>query len=246
MDLGSGMSVSLAAGTRPASVLEDRLRVALTSVGAAARGRGVAFLFDEAHTMFDQPRKGQFPLGALLSAFVAAQDEDDEPLPVMLVLCGLPPLIANIHRARSNAERLFKAEQIANLGLAGDDALSDAALALVNPAHDSAEISFTDATAERIARDVDGYPYFIQWFGEALWDAADVDGRGVIDDELYATHRQIVRARSTTSSSSRATATPARPTRARCASPRRSAASASRRTRSTPRPRSPRGPSPRA
>lgn len=192
MDLGSGMSVSLAAGTRPASVLEDRLRVALTSVGAAARGRGVAFLFDEAHTMSDQPRKGQFPLGALLSAFVAAQDEDDEPLPVMLVLCGLPPLIANIHRARSNAERLFKAEQIANLGLAGDDALSDAALALVNPAHDSGEISFTDATAERIARDVDGYPYFIQWFGEALWDAADVDGRGVIDDELYATHRQIV------------------------------------------------------
>ncbi len=43
-----------------------------------------------------------------------------------------------------------------------------------------------------IARDVDGYPYFIQWFGEALWDAADFDGRGVIDDDLFATHRQIV------------------------------------------------------
>jgi hypothetical protein len=195
VDLEGGvtMSVGSGGGARRHSIVEDRLRVALQELGVAARGRGVAFLFDEAHTMYDQPRKEQFPLGALLSAFVAAQDEDDDPLPVMLVLCGLPPLIGNIHRARTNAERLFKAEQIANLGLdASEDQLSDAALALVNPAHDSGEIAFGDDTAERIARDVDGYPYFIQWFGEALWDAADVDARRVIDDDLYATHRQIV------------------------------------------------------
>jgi hypothetical protein len=183
VDLGGGVTMSVGSGgvDRRRSVLEDRLRVALQELGVAARGRGVALLFDEAHTMYDQPRKEQFPLGALLSAVVAAQDEDDDPMPVMLVLCGLPPLIANIHRARSNAERLFKAEQIANLGLdATEDGLSDAALA------------FTDETAEKIARDVDGYPYFVQWFGEALWDAADVDARGVIDDELYANHRQLV------------------------------------------------------
>lgn len=195
VDLGDGVTVSLGTGrsSESRSVLEDRLRVAFTELGAAARGRGVAFLFDEAHTMHDQPKKQQYPLGALLSALVAAQDGDDDPLPVMLVLCGLPPLIGNIHRARSNAERLFKAEQIANLGLdAEDGGLSDAGLALVNPARDSGEISFVDETAEAIARDVDGYPYFIQWFGEALWDAADVEGRGVIDADLYATHRQIV------------------------------------------------------
>jgi hypothetical protein len=98
--------------------------------------------------MYDQPKKQQYPLGALLSALVAAQDDDDHPLPVMIVLCGLPPLIGNIHRARSNAERLFKAEQIANLGLdAEDGGLSDAGLALVNPARDSGEISFEDETA---------------------------------------------------------------------------------------------------
>ena len=115
VDLGGGVTMSVVSGggARRHSVLEDRLRVALKELGGvAARGRGVAFLFDEAHTVYDQPRKEQFPLGALLSAFVAAQDEDDDPLPVMLVLCGLPPLIGNIHRARSNAERLFKAEQI--------------------------------------------------------------------------------------------------------------------------------------
>lgn len=195
VDLGGGVTVSLSSGASEgtASILDDRLGTAVQSVGRAARGRGVAFLFDEAHTMFDQPRKGRYPLGALLSAFVTAQDDEDDPLPVMLVLCGLPPLVGNIHRARSNAERLFKAEHISNLDTAANtDGLSDAALALVNPAHDSGEIAFVDAIADAMARDVDGYPYFIQWFGEALWDAADVEGRGVIDDRLYATHRQIV------------------------------------------------------
>lgn len=196
IDLGGGVTVSVSSGGgagRSASILEDRLAAALQSVGVAARGRGVAFLFDEAHTMFDQPRRGHYPLGALLSAFVAAQDDDDDPLPLMLVLCGLPPLVGNIHGARSNAERLFKADQIANLDTTADaGGLSDAALALANPARESGEVAFRDRTAETIARDVDGYPYFVQWFGEALWDAADLDGRGVIDDDLYATHRQLV------------------------------------------------------
>jgi hypothetical protein len=56
-------------------------------------------------------------LGGLLSAIVAAQDDDENPLPVMLVLCGLPLLTHNLHAARSNAERLFRAEEIANLSL---------------------------------------------------------------------------------------------------------------------------------
>lgn len=195
VDLGGGVTMSAGpARAETTSVLEDRLAAALKTVGAAAKQRGVAFLFDEAHTMLDQPKKGHYPLGALLSAFVSAQDDDDEPLPVMLVLCGLPPLIGNVHRARSNAERLFKADDIANLRLepeAGAE-LSDAALALVNPARDSGEITFDDGAAETIAAELDGYPYFIQWFGEALWDAADVEGTGHIDTELFTTHRPLV------------------------------------------------------
>lgn len=195
VDLGDGVSVTLSAGTgrERKSVLEDRLRLALGEVGRLARGRGLALMLDEAHTVFDMPRKAQYPLGALLSAFVAAQDDDEEPVPVMLVLCGLPPLIGNIHRARSNAERLFKAEHIGNLSITrGGDRLSDAALALVQPARDSGEIEFRDDAAEAIARDVDGYPFFVQWFGEALWDAADVGARSMIDTGLYGTHGTLV------------------------------------------------------
>jgi len=197
VQLAEGVTVSVGSGgERPvSSVLEDRLRVALAHVGeiAQAQGRGVALLFDEAHSVYDRDGKRQFPLGALLSALVAVQDDDEHPSPVMLVLCGLPPLTGNIHAARSNAERLFRAEEIGNLPLEpqSSEELSAAAQALARPASD---IAYAPGIADRIARDVDGYPYFIQWFGEALWDAADLEGTATITAELYARqHRTIQR-----------------------------------------------------
>lgn len=188
VQLPEGVTVSVGpGGERPvSSVLEDRLRVALAHVGeiAQSQGRGVALLFDEAHSVYDRDGKRQFPLGALLSALVAIQDDDEHPSPVMLVLCGLPPLTGNIHAARSNAERLFRAEEIGNLPLEPHppEELSAAAQALVRPATD---IIYAPGVAERIARDVDGYPYFIQWFGEALWDAADLQDATTITAKLY-------------------------------------------------------------
>jgi hypothetical protein len=195
VQLAEGVTLSIGPGAAPPrqSVLEDRLRLALTHVGAIAReqGRGVALLFDEAHSVFDRAGRRQYPLGALLSAIVGAQDDDDDPLPMMLVLCGLPPLTANIHAAKSNAERLFRAEDIGNLSLEAEpsEGLSAAAEALVRPAHD---ITYEAGVAEAIARDVDGYPYFIQWFGEALWDAADLDGASAITHELYEREREAI------------------------------------------------------
>jgi len=195
VQLAEGVTVSVGpGGERPvSSVLEDRLRVALARVGeiAQAQDRGVALLFDEAHSVYDREGKHQFPLGALLSALVAVQDGDERPSPVMLVLCGLPSLTGNIHAARSNAERLFRAEGIANLSLEpqSPEELSTAAQALVRPASD---IAYAPGMAERIARDVDGYPYFIQWFGEALWDAADLEDTTTITAELYERERSAI------------------------------------------------------
>jgi hypothetical protein len=195
VQIGEEVTVSVGPGAaqRPKSVLEDRLRRAIMEVGAVAReqGRGVALLFDEAHNLYDRPKQHQYPLGALLSAIVAAQDDDDEPLPVMLVLCGLQPLTGNIHAARSNAERLFRAAELGNLSLTtgSPGETSAAAQALVLP---STIISFADGVAERIAAAVSGYPYFIQWFGEALWDAADLEGTNVITYELYERERPAV------------------------------------------------------
>ncbi len=195
VQIGEDVALSVGPGavhpTR--SVLEDRLRRAVIELGVLARdqGRGVAFLFDEAHSVYDRPKQHQYPLGALLSALAAAQDDDEEPLPVMLVLCGLQPLTANIHAARSNAERMFRAGEIGNLPLVPEvpDALSAAAQALVHPAD---TVAYADGVAERIAGDVGGYPYFLQWFGEALWEAAELDGSNVITHESYERERPAI------------------------------------------------------
>lgn len=195
LQLADGVTVSVQPGSQPAAfvLLEDRLREALARVGeiAQAQNRGVALLFDEAHTVYDREVKRQFPLGALLSALVAVQDDDEHPIPIMLVLCGLPPLIGNIHAARSNAERLFRAEAIGNLSLTPEppEELSAAAQALVRPATD---IVYAPGVADRVAGEVDGYPYFIQWFGEALWEAADLQGTTTITAELYKRERTAI------------------------------------------------------
>jgi hypothetical protein len=195
VSLGGGVTVGInAAPTPKKAILEDLLRDALLKIGqvAAHANRGVLFLYDEAHVIHDTPKARSYPLSALLGAFVEAQDYEDEDLPVMLVMCGLPALVANLQAARSHSERLFKAEPIENLRLSSQgDEPSPAASALLT-AVEGSDIAFAPGIAEVVARDVDGYPYFIQWFGEALWDAADEAGIAVIDEDLYdATKSQI-------------------------------------------------------
>jgi hypothetical protein len=194
--LPGGASVSVSAGSpRSSSILEDRLAKALIHVGqlAAKAGRGVVFLYDEAHTLHDQPRRRQYPLSALLGAFVQAQDEDEPQLPVMLVVSGLPPLVQNLQAARSHTERLFRVEELRNLALtpAHRGEPSPAALALIKPAADTG-IRFERTVAEQVAADLDGYPYFIQKYGEALWDAADAANLNSVNAKLYATTRARV------------------------------------------------------
>ena len=194
--LPGGVSLSVNPGSQSGpSILEDRVAKALIHVGrlAAKAGRGVVFLYDEAHTMHDQPRQHQYPLGALLGAFVQAQDGDDPPLSVMLVVSGLPPLVQNLQAARSHTERLFRVEELGNLSLASPrrGQPSPAALALIKPAADTG-IRFEQAVAEQVAADLDGYPYFIQKYGEALWDAADAANLKTVNAKLYSGTRTRV------------------------------------------------------
>ena len=195
IDLGEGVTVKVGAGKAAKDViLEDRLRDALFKVGelAAKAEVGVLFLYDEAHVLFDRPKAHQFPLSALLGAFVEVQDYDDQDLPVMLVMCGLPPLVTNLQAARSHSERLFKVEELGNLRLEREGDGPGPAAAALTKAVESSEIRFPLEIAERVAADVSGYPYFIQWYGEALWDAADDAGLDLIDAALYDAAKQLI------------------------------------------------------
>jgi len=67
--------------------------------------------FDEAHSVYDREGKHQFPLGALLSALVAVQDDDDHPSPVMHVDTG------HNFPERPRAGPLRSALQLSSLGM---------------------------------------------------------------------------------------------------------------------------------
>lgn len=185
---GIGTELPVGAEKKRERVLEDRLGDALIKVGevASEADRGVAFLYDEAHLLVDREKEAQFPLSALLAAFVSAQDGDDPPLPIMLAMSGLPPLITNLQAARSHSERLFQvAEALESLSLEPSErGVSPAADALIKPAAGTG-FSYDPATAEAIAQEVKGYPYFIQKYGEALWEAAEEAQVANIDDALF-------------------------------------------------------------
>ena len=74
---------------------------------AVAKGRkGLVLLLDEAQLIRDERgRHGEHPLSLLIAPVVALQRQE---LPLALVVGGLPTLAANLQKARSYSERLFR------------------------------------------------------------------------------------------------------------------------------------------
>ncbi len=123
---------------------------------AADLGVGVALFIDE---MQDLPRAD------LVALCGAAHEMSQTGQPLLLVGAGLPPLPSVLSAARSYAERLFSYLEI--------DRLTPAAAeqALVAPAARQG-VAYTAEALADLARLADGYPYFIQAYGKATWDAA--------------------------------------------------------------------------
>lgn len=148
---------------------------------------GFALLLDEAQVIRDDSlRDGEHPLSMLVAAVNALQEAG---LPLALVMCGLPTLRANLQRARTYSERMFRGEVIAELtgnpGPARD--------AFVEPLTMTTRTA-SEALVARVLDEVEGYPFFIQLWGAELWDAADdagvddfsVDLLDAIEADIYA------------------------------------------------------------
>jgi hypothetical protein len=137
--------------------------------------RGFLLMLDEAQVIRDdRDRDGQHPLSLLIAAINTLQERE---VPVGLVLCGLPTLRANLLKARTYTERMFRGEVISRL--LGNEAVD----ALVRPL-DSTGVIADDALVERVVDEVEGYPFFIQLWGAELWDAAQIAGVSRFDTPL--------------------------------------------------------------
>jgi AAA ATPase domain len=130
----------------------------LLAVGQAAqaKGRGVAFLFDE--VQFVNP--GEF--GPFI---VGLHRLNQKALPVTCVAAGLPSLPALVGNAKSYAERLFEYPRI--------DQLSepDAWTALAEPAL-RLGVTWEQPALSYVFEQTAGYPYFLQEYGKYIWNVA--------------------------------------------------------------------------
>src|ERR1035437_841108 len=143
---------------------------ALFDVALAADQHGYSgylLMLDEAQVIrVDRERGGQHPLSLLIAAVNSLQEKE---VPIGLTLCGLPTLRANLLKARTYTERMFRGEEISRL--AGSEAVE----ALVRPL-DGPGVTAGEELTQRVVDEVEGYPFFIQLWGAELWEAAQLAG----------------------------------------------------------------------
>jgi hypothetical protein len=98
-------------------------------------------------------------------------------VPLLLVLCGLPNILENLADSKSYSERMFTVEHIGHLRTPEDRK------ALVGPA-DKHGRSYTTEAADAVLEDTQGYPYFIQLYGDAMWTGTSPDVRWMDKDDF--------------------------------------------------------------
>lgn len=157
--LTAGLDVEAIEGMADSGQFEDDLTEVLETLGIAAAevGRGVVFLLDEIQFL-TKPE-----LEALISAIHRCIQKK---YPVIVACAGLPQLPGVAGDAKSYAERLFHYIEVAELHP------EDAAEAIVKPARDEG-VEYDQAAVDLIVDYTEGYPYFLQEFGRAVWDLAE-------------------------------------------------------------------------
>jgi AAA ATPase domain len=158
-DLEVGFDAQPEPGLADNGDLEIDLTALLEQVGVAARkaNTAVVLFIDELQYL---PQDQFAALIAALHRCVQRQ------LPVTIVGAGLPQLRALAGDAKSYAERLFDFPTIGPLSP------QEAERALRKPAAD-AGVHYTDGAVTEILARTQGYPYFLQEWGNSSWEIAD-------------------------------------------------------------------------
>jgi len=153
-----GIDVPAAHGRADSGDIEIDLVELFTDVAELASdvGTGVALLVDEMQDL------GPDDVSALCAA---CHELSQSGAPLVVVGAGLPHLPAVLSASKSYSERLFRYVRIDRLDRA------DAGLAFTAPVHrEGAEVK-QDAL-DLLFEVSGGYPYFVQAYGKAAWDAA--------------------------------------------------------------------------
>lgn len=108
-----------------------------------------------------------------LAAFIAAIHRTNQlSLPIMVIGAGLPTVSRIVSEAKSYAEKLFTGVKISYLKE------KDAISALVEPAQKKG-VSYEDKAVAEVIKHTEGYPYFIQMFGDCIWKIKESNSIGI-------------------------------------------------------------------
>lgn len=153
-----GIDVPAASGRADTGDMEIDLVEVLIDAAELARdvGTGVALFVDEMQDLSNEDAS------ALCAAF---HEISQQGLPCVLVGAGLPHVPATLSASKSYSERLFRYVRVDRLDRA------EAERAWVSPAHEEG-VGFTPQALEALYDATDGYPYFVQAYGKAVWDVA--------------------------------------------------------------------------
>ncbi|GDY30842.1 AAA family ATPase [Gandjariella thermophila] len=167
-----GIDVPAATGRADSGDIEIDLVELFTDVAELAQdvGTGVALLIDEMQDV--QPDD--------VSALCAACHElSQSGAPLVVVGAGLPHVPTVLSASKSYSERLFRYVRIDRLERA------DAERAMLAPIKRE-DASITEDALEALYETSGGYPYFVQAYGKAAWDAAPGDPITVEDVRVAA------------------------------------------------------------
>ena len=137
--------------------------------------RPLAFLLDEAHTL--APEVGR--------ALLRAGRQTGVELPFLFVLAGTPDLEDRLSEMEAS---FWGRSEVLRINRLEPEAV---AAAIERPLHDQG-MSIESAALERIARESDGYPFFVQLWAGYSWEHAATEGRRAITvDEVAAAAPQF-------------------------------------------------------
>jgi hypothetical protein len=146
----------------------DKLKAVLEHVAeiiANTKLKGIVFAYDEAQNLYDKKDKGQHPLSLVVDVFSSLQKRQTK-CKFLLVLTGLPTLIANLNEARTYTERMF---HTLLLGRLTDSETRQAVLRPIEIT--GSTLTFATHTIERIVEESRGYPFLVQYICREVFDA---------------------------------------------------------------------------
>ncbi len=123
---------------------------------AAERRKGILVAIDEVQDL---------PIEDLSALIAAAHRADQMQLPILLIGAGLPNLPGKACEAKSYSERLFQFPPLRPL------TEDDAKAALLRPTQREG-VNIQNEALEHMVEAAEGYPYFIQEWGNRAWDVA--------------------------------------------------------------------------